>query len=147
MGWITHKLVSPSSVGRGRTISRNKHFGMNVIRHLQYRPYLHFSKSHFYPSIHILVANKKKRIKPNWDVLIHILHTVYSIWGLYSTNLCSQFDMTKCHYWIPIGLPSRNREGTLNIHIFSKKDYQNVSVFASILMHAKNLYPFSLISL
>lgn len=38
-------------------------------------------------------------------------------------------------------------EGTLNIHIFSKKDYQNVSVFASILMHAKNLYPFSLISL
>lgn len=49
--------------------------------------------------------------------------------------------MTKCHYWIPIGLQNRNREGTLNIHIFSKKDYQNVSVFASILMHAKNLYP------
>lgn len=45
--------------------------------------------------------------------------------------------MTKCHYWIPIGLQGRNREGTLNIHIFSKKDYQNVSVFASILSMLK----------
>lgn len=64
-------------------------------------------------------------------VIIDMYFVLNIVWGLYSTNFCSQFNMTKCHYWIPIGYQSRNSKSTLNIHIFSKKDYQNVSIFAS----------------